>query len=182
MKFATNNKQQIKKIHAAVFAVCCALFVMSFSTVFAASTTTDSFKVFLTVNQETAVTPTGGASGGVGTNFPVITSLNVVPSTNGAVITYTTSIPTTATLIYGKTSAQTSGTSTDIIFSTIHTATISNLTTATLYYFSIDVVSQTGAHGTSGIGKFTTLSITPVTNALSFSATAETSDIRLDWR
>jgi len=155
------------------------------NSVFAASTSTKSFKVFLTVNQETpAVTPAGGGGGGsgAGTNFPVITDIVVAPSIHGATITYKTSVPTTDIVSFGKTSTSFSGSISNNNFLTNHSVTLTNLSADTLYYFSIDVVSQTNGRATSGIGKFNTLKIIGVTNVLAFTATAETSDIRLDWK
>ena len=144
----------------------------------AAATATDSFQVFLTVNAEVAP-PSGG--GGVGTNFPLITDIVVTPNKNSAIVSYKTTIPTTAILSYGKTQSL-GGSVLDTNISATHTATISNLSANTLYYFSIEATSLTGAKGYSGLKNFSTLPLAPVVNVVSFTATARTNDIKLDWK
>ncbi len=148
----------------------------------ASATATDSFKVFLTVDQETAPGTTGGGGGGVGTQFPIITNVVVTPSINGAVITYKTAIPATTTLSYGKSTSFEIGTIGDPTLSESHIANISDLTPNTTYYFSIDAKSFSGSLANSGTISFNTLPVGPVVNALSFSATAREKDIELNWR
>ncbi len=148
--------------------------------VFAVSTSTN-FRVFLNVNAE--IPPaTGGGGGGVGTNLPIIFDVVVVPSEYGAVITYKTNILASSTLSFGKTQDVSGGSVSNINVNTNHSITLSNLTANTIYYFSIEAISPTGAKGQTKILTFHTLKLEPVVNALSFNATAQTEDIRLDWR
>ncbi len=146
---------------------------------FAAVSTSTTFRVFLTVNQETPPPPGGG--GGAGTTLPIIFDIVATPSSTGATITYKTNILTTSSVSYGE-SVSFGGFVSDGLLSTNHSVFISNLTPNTTYYFSIDAKSQTGANVNSGILNFKTLTPQPVVNALSFKATARTEDIKLDWR
>lgn len=152
--------------------------------VFAASTTTNSFKVFLTVNQETAPQGGGGQAGGggVGTNLPIITNVLITPTRHGATISYNTSIPATSAFSYGKNILHNDNLLSDSTFITFHTFTISNLSADTDYFFFITATSPIGSQATYGVEKFRTLKVVSPVNALSFSATAQTEDIKLDWK
>ncbi len=163
--------------------IIAALIITSYLLPFSiAATTTDSFKVFLTVDQETPAPVGGSGGGGVTTQFPLIFNLVVTPSENGATISFNTVIPAVTFLSYGKTDALSDGSVADISLSTNHTLSLSGLTADTLYFFAIEAVSASGARAESGTKSFSTLSRVPVVNALSFTATAREKDIELKWR
>ncbi len=126
---------------------------------------------------------TGGNGGGIsGVQSPVIYDVTVVADKTTAVIEWKTNVPTTGTLSWGKTSAYEISASNEVVATLIHRVTISGLSAGTDYVYTIDAVNGYGTHSFLTNQKFTTLSLESApTNAQSFTATAETKDILLNW-
>src|SRR5258706_5096927 len=67
---------------------------------------------------------------------PVISNLNAAPSSDSAVITWTTDEPATSSVDWGTTPVN-DFTSNDFALVTSHSVTLSNLSNNTLYYYAV---------------------------------------------
>jgi len=132
----------------------------------------------------TFATPTSGGSGTPSqTNGPVIYNLAVVPSQNGAVITWQTTQPTIGTLSWGLTQNHELGTDGQVIYATSHSVTLSTLLSGTNYFFSINAQNGYGRSTNLLNQSFQTLPfVQQFPNPTNFVASPRTNDILLSWK
>ena len=103
-----------------------------------------------------------GASAGVGVTVnnavapPTISGVSANPSSNGAIVTWTTSTAASSEVFYGTTTAygQNSGLNTTLV--TSHSMTITGLTASTVYDYEVQSKDGSGNTVTSGNFTFTT--------------------------
>lgn len=86
---------------------------------------------------------------------PTITR-EIIPSSSGATITWTTSEPAKGQVNYGLTTSYTASTTMETATSTTHSATISGLSPSTTYHYEITAMDAAGNMGTTGDLVFTT--------------------------
>jgi hypothetical protein len=142
-----------------------------------------------TTTGTTGTTGTSGGNGGPSENLPPkITNVSAVPDVHTANITFETEPHSVSIVRFGKTIDYEAGVVTNTSFVKNHSLTLTGLEADTTYYFSITA--------TTGFGKTATLDgltfrtneegvIVPPTipaNPTTFSATAKTDHIQLQWK
>jgi len=106
---------------------------------------------------------------GTPSGIPQIANLQAMPASNTAIIEWTTQIPSDSKVYYGLTTNYGSmaiGNS-----NTTHSASLSYLTTNTIYHYYVTSTSGTNT-GSSGDNQFLTLGAPPYTNAIYFVSTS----------
>lgn len=147
----------------------------------ASNESAESSSASATTFEEASSSTSGGGSSG---DFvaPIAYNIVVVPSMNSAVVSWKTNQPAVSALSWGTTSGLELGSISEIVYTTEHSMTITGLSPATLYFFSIYMVNGYGRSGTSPLGSFQTLSLPEyLPNPTDFRATPKTSSITLSW-
>jgi hypothetical protein len=112
----------------------------------------------------------------------MIYNLVVVPTQNGAVISWQTTQATVGTLSWGLTQNNELGTDAQAIYATTHTVTLAGLLPATNYFFSINAQSGYGKNVSLQNQSFQTLALSQqFPNPTHFVAIPQTNNIALSW-
>jgi chitodextrinase len=96
------------------------------------------------------------------TTPPVISNVSVNPANTTATVTWTTDKPSSSQVAYGTTTAYGSATTLDPTPVTMHSQTISGLTSGQLYHFGVTSTDGSGNTASSPDGTFTTLAHAPL--------------------
>ncbi|UHD17109.1 PKD domain-containing protein [Thiocapsa bogorovii] len=97
---------------------------------------------------------------------PTIGPVNVSAGQTSAVLTWTTSEPATATLVYGPSASYGTGEATSSTLSTTHSVTLSSLSPGSTYHYRIDAVDATGNTRATGDLTFATQPAAPPAAAI----------------
>ncbi|OHA89568.1 MAG: hypothetical protein A2741_00625 [Candidatus Zambryskibacteria bacterium RIFCSPHIGHO2_01_FULL_43_27] len=145
----------------------------------ASNESSQSSSASATTFSESASSGGGGSGQSVA---PYAYDIVIVPALDSAVISWKTNQPALSTLSWGVTSNLEMGSMTETLYGTEHSATISGLSPATVYLFSIYMVSGYGRAGVSPINSFQTLSLAEyLPNPTNFVAVPKDSSIALNW-
>ena len=131
-------------------------------------------------------TSTSDGGGGISGGSPAltITSIEVIPGTTFAVITWRTAGHTRSVLRWGESVSYEMGSVAESTFSLEHSTIITGLTPHTRYYFSINGENGVGTERVMIESDFLTLSLpdtNPPANVQDFRAEKAGEDIRLHW-
>lgn len=139
-----------------------------------------------TTTATTLAAPTSSSGGGGSSgqmSYPVIYDLFIIPTEHDATISWKTTQPTVGTITWGRSSNLELGSLSEIVYSTTHQITLSNLLAGTTYLFSLDVLSGYGTRAFLGYQTFATSPIKEYgLNATSFKAIPDTKSILLSWK
>jgi regulation of enolase protein 1 (concanavalin A-like superfamily) len=87
---------------------------------------------------------------------PTISNVQVTPYTESAIVTWITDKPASSEVVYGETSAYTSGSVSDSTLRTSHTITLTGLISNTTYHYQITSVDANGNAASTPDATFTT--------------------------
>lgn len=131
----------------------------------------------------TPVTPTTPSVSG-GSHILTITNLNVLSTSDSAIVSFLTNQPTQTKVYWGITPDYEMGSIAGIFYSNEHSVKIEGLNPDTRYYFRIEVINTIGVKKLLD-GSFISQKLfieSLLTNVRDFKATAQIEDILLTWK
>lgn len=150
------------------------------------SSTSGALATTTLVNPPPVATSTATSSGSSGTRtVPALVSITVITTTQNALFTWGTTVPTRYTLVWGRTPSYELGSVSGSIYNSSHSTTIDGLEPGTTYYYELRATNVRGITEVISRDRFMTqkpMNASQVPNVQAFTAKAQNADVVLSWQ